>query len=132
MGEVIKTITAIERERAEQYVQFYKGIYLISEDVQPYFWNAVIILCQDRKANPKKIGIIDNHYCLRKGNQHVHIRELGYQTVFDLAKKISEEIIKNETKPVDPLEVLKMKYDIKSLKESVISINSRLGMGRIR
>lgn len=121
-----ENVKVVSRERAEKYISFYNTIYDIDTRVQPNFWEAVIMLCENPSGDEKVTKLNEEApYCVRFGCGNGHISRLGVQTVFELAQKISEAIIQNETTPVDPFDILQMKAKIKELESAVEGLEAR-------
>lgn len=122
-----ENVKVVSRERAEKYIGFYNTIYDIDTHVQPNFWEAVIMLCENPSCDEKVTKLNEEvPYCVRFSDYgNGHISRLGVQTVFELAQKISEAIIENETTPVDPFDILQMKAKIKELESAVEGLEAR-------
>ncbi len=114
-NEKLKTVP---REKASKYVEYYKTIYDINEQIQPNFWEAVIMLCENPNCNINLLNINNNEegqWCVSGYN----ISKYGVKTVLELAQKISKDIIQTETTPIDPLEIMLIKAKLEELEGTV-------------
>lgn len=118
-NEQVETLKTVPREKASKYVKYFSTIYEIDEKVQPNFWEAVIMLCENPNCDVSLLNI-DNtdrgKWCTRGYNIS---RKYGVDTVLELVQEISKAIIQNETTPIDPLEIMLINSKLKKLEETV-------------
>lgn len=117
-NEQVETVKRVSREKASKYVKYFSTVYQINEKVQPNFWEAVIMLCENPNCdvNLLNIDISDEaKWCIGRHN----VSKYGVDTVLELAQKIAKTIIQNETTPIDPLEIMLMNAKLKKLEDTV-------------
>ena len=120
----------ITRETVDKYInEYYKNKYLIDETVQPKFWEAVILLCCDLKADIT--GYINDvkKFCVRYTNltrKSITIYEV--RSVTELAKKIAREIRNNELKDINKFEYFLLRNKVKDMEKMLVTIKNRLGI----
>lgn len=102
---------SVPKETAEKYIDLrFKSYYTIDEKLQPHFWDAVVVLCEDIDADVSKLIDEEKTYCLpyydrdanwgRGGWIHLDVSELegNFSTATSLAKHIANLIIEEEKK----------------------------------
>lgn len=118
-NEQVETLKTVPREKAKKYVEYFSSVYEINQRVQPNFWEAVIMLCENPNCDVNLLNI-DNtdsgKWCAGRYNIS---KKYGVDTVLELAQKISKAIIQNETTPIDPLEILLINAKLKKLEDTV-------------
>lgn len=114
---------SVSKEVAEKYIDgYFKKEYPISESAQPTFWEAVKELVANINADVSNLIDEDESYCVPKGEYswwHISRYGEGISTVTDFAKRIAQQIIESESKPVSPVEVFLMERRIEALEESM-------------
>lgn len=112
---------AVAKEVAEKYIDgYFKKEYPILESAQPTFWDAVKELVVNINADVSGFINEENAFCAPDGKYslgHISRYGEGIRTVTDFAKKIAQQIIDSESKPVRPAEVFLMERRIESLEE---------------
>ena len=112
---------AVSKEVAEKYIDgYFKKEYPILESAQPTFWDAVKELVVNINADVSGLINEEEAFCVLDGkysSSHISRYGEGIRTVTDFAKKIAQQIIESESKPVSPSEVFLMKRRIESLEE---------------
>ena len=77
-NEQVETVKRVSREKASKYVKYFSTIYQINEKVQPNFWEAVIMLCENPNCDINLLNIDSSNeakwcigiwcrYCIRTG-----------------------------------------------------------------
>ncbi len=106
----------VSKEVAEKYIDgYFKRKYPIREFAQPTFWDAVKELVANINADVSKLIDEDKPFCVPTDEYSSgHISRYGkdIRTVTDFAKRIAQQIIESESKPVSPAEVFLMKKRI--------------------
>lgn len=123
-NEQVKTLKTVPREKARKYVKYFSSVYEINQRVQPNFWEAVIMLCENSNCDVNLLNIDnsdDGKWCAGGYN----ISKYGADTVLELAQKISRAIIQNETMPIDPLEILEINAKLKKLEDKLAVLQAR-------
>lgn len=116
----------VSRERAKRYIKFYKKEYNIAEDIQPTFWQAVLKRCENPDIDINLLGVSDEYpKCIRYPKSMFKKKLFNVEkeygcTVTELVILISEEIIKRENTPIDPLELLEFEKRIERIEEKMI------------
>ena len=120
----------ITKDTAEKYINggFYQK-YPISKKVQPHFWEAVILLCEDMDADVS--SLIDETnlwcYCTRSGgfcnilNQSLN---LNVTTLNELAHKIASEIIETDSIPIKNVDFFVLQQKVEYLTERVLYLSA--------
>lgn len=115
----------VSKEVAEKYIDgYFKKKYPINESDQPNFWDAVKELVTNINADVSTLIDENNSLCVPVGEYSlVHISQYGkdIRTVTDFAKRIAQQIIESESRPVSPAEVFLMEKRIEALEESISS-----------
>ena len=113
----------VSKEVAEKYIDgYFKSKYPIRESIQPTFWDAVKELVVNINADVSLLINEDFPYCVPSGEKSsMHISRYGknIKNVTDFAKRIAQQIIESESKPVTPAEVFLMEKRIEALQESM-------------
>ena len=113
----------VSKEVAEKYIDgYFKSKYPIRESIQPTFWDAVKELAVNINADVSLLIHEDSPFCVPSDeNSSTHISWYGenIRNVTDFAKRIAQQIIESESKPVTPAEVFLMEKRIEALEESM-------------
>lgn len=125
-----KEKTTIARETVERYInRYYKKHYLIDETVQPKFWEAVILLCNDADADVTEYIDDSKKFCVQYSNlKRKPVTMFMVSSVTELAKKIAREIRNSELKDINKFEYFLLKNKVKNMEETLIEIKNRLRM----
>ena len=120
----------ITKDTAEKYINggFYQK-YPISKKVQPHFWEAVILLCEDMNADVSSLIDETNLWCYytRSGgfcnilNQNLN---LNVTTLNELAHKIASEIIETESIPIKNVDFFVLQQKVEYLTERVLYLSA--------
>lgn len=88
-------IKSVPKEVSEKYIEgYFKKKYPIDESKQPFFWEAVKKLCEDASADVSELINEKETICIQRKNSCYSVTKItGMNSVTDLAKKISCEII---------------------------------------
>ena len=122
----------ILREVIEGYFKsYYKYKWRIDETIQPDFWEAVILLCNNLDADVSQL--IDDseeaQYCVGDfGTHRAHVSEIDskIKDVKQLAKDIATSIYESETTEISKLEIFLMKKKMESMKHNMRLLASEL------
>ena len=113
----------VSKEVAEKYIDgYFKSKYPIRESIQPTFWDAVKELVVNINANVSSLINEDSPYCIpsgKRGSMHISRYGKDIRNVADFAKRIAQQIIESESKPVTPVEFFLMEKRIEALEESM-------------
>lgn len=122
--------TTIARETVEKYInKYYKIKYLIEESVQPRFWEAVILLCNDLNADITLYIDDRKKFCVHYSNlMRDPITKYGVSSVTELAEKIAREIRNSERRDINKLEYFLLKKRIRNMEETLETIKKKLGI----
>ena len=123
-NEHVETLKRVSREKAIKYVKHFSTVYQINEKVQPNFWKAVIMLCENPNCDVNLLNIDSSNeakWCIGRNN----VSKYGVDTVLELVQKIAKAIIQNETTPIDPLEIMLMNVKLKKLEDTVKRLEYR-------
>ena len=116
----------ISEESFCKYIEgYYKKKYRIDKSKQPHFWDAVWELVKDINADISSL-IDDNFaYCVKDlvGYKNVMSLDKDIKNVSELAKKIAREIIKEEEKEYDPVDIFLLTKKIEYIENKVNSLD---------
>ena len=121
----------ITKDIAEKYINgyFYQK-YPISKKIQPRFWEAVILLCEDMDADVS--SLIDETnlwcYCARSGRFY-NILNLNVTTLNELAHKIASEIIEADSIPIKNVDFFVLQQKVEYLTKRVLYLSANKKRG---
>ena len=118
-NEKVEALKTVSREKASKYVEYFSTVYEINKEVQPNFWEAVIMLCENPNCDVNSLNIDNSDLAKWCAGRYNVSKKYGVDTVLELAQKISNAIIQNETTPIDPLEIMLMNAKLKKLEDTV-------------
>lgn len=130
MSENTKVL--IPREVIEGYFQsYYKYKWKIDETIQPNFWEAVILLCNNLDADVSHLidDSVEAQCCIGDfGKRRAHVSEIDdkIKDVKQLAKDIATSIHESETTEISKLEIFLMKKRMESMKRNMRLLASEL------
>ena len=125
----------ITKDIAEKYINgyFYQK-YPISKKIQPRFWEAVILLCEDMDADVS--SLIDETnlwcYCARSGRFYNILNlnlNLNVTTLNELAHKIASEIIEADSIPIKNVDFFVLQQKVEYLTERVLYLSANKKRG---
>ena len=120
----------ITKDIAEKYVnEYFYQKYPISKKIQPRFWEAVILLCEDMDADVS--SLIDETnlwcYCARSGGLYNILNlnlNLNVTTLNELAHKIASEIIETDSIPIKNVDFFVLQQKVEYLTERVLYLSA--------
>lgn len=116
-----------DKDTAMKYIKgYFKEKYPISTQIQPHFWEAVALLCEDMDTDVSSLINENNPWCLerRKRGTLVHFSHLKSnckeKTLNELAHTIASEIIEVDSFPVERVDVFLLQKKVEYLSEKVL------------
>lgn len=124
---------SVPREVAQGYINgYFKKKYRINEKMQPNFWEAVMVLCENKDADISSLIDEDNERCIIVGSRDMHYVygyissvEKDVKNLSDFAKKIADQIIKRESTPISSLEFFILQKQVESMSRELLNVQAR-------
>ena len=125
----------ITKDIAEKYInEYFYQKYPISKKIQPRFWEAVILLCEDMDADVS--SLIDETnllcYCARSGRFYNILNlnlNLNVTTLNELAHKIASEIIEADSIPIKNVDFFVLQQKVEYLTKRVLYLSANKKRG---
>ena len=125
-------MSKIAKGTAEKYIKGYFCFkYPISEEKQPHFWDAVILLCEDINADVSSLINENQPMCYYTHGEYFSIYstkiDLKVDSLNQLAHIIASEIIEADSMPIEKADVfvLQKKFEWLSERFEILSTYRR-------
>ena len=128
-------MSKIDKDAAMKYINgYFKKKYPISTQIQPHFWEAVALLCEDMDADVSSLIDETNLWCYCKGGGYSILNQslnLNVTTLNELAHKIASEIIEVDSIPIERVDVFLLQKKVEFLSEKILYLTkdrTRVGL----
>ena len=125
----------IDKDTIMEYInRCYTRKYPINPQIQPDFWKAVAMLCENIDTDVSSLINEKKPCCVEKQRgRNVHFSSLNQQvsTLFELAQKIASEIIEEDSKLVEKVEIVALREQVKRLEQEIFFLKqdrTRIGL----
>lgn len=122
---------SVSAEVADKYINgYFKKKYTVDVSRQPRFWEAVRELSANINADVSSLIDEKADYCIMSVGDYSSVKYLGLgvTTVTEFAKKIAAEIIEEENKTIQPVEVFLLTKRLEEIEITVSYLNARMAI----